>query len=163
MARLAFAYHRALAPMLWAFMALASLELFVVHFLISIWSVRLALLLSALTVTTILWLALLIRSFRRLPVLLDEEGLLMRSGSLISVPVPLRQVAGVRGHFPSEALKSRAVLNLAMLSYPNVIVDLREPIRRGRRSIGHVAHRLDDPAGFIAALNARFARPRGES
>lgn len=163
MARLAFAYHRALAPMLWAFMALASLELFVVHFLISIWSVRLALLLSALTVTTIFWLALLIRSFRRLPVLLDEDGLLMRSGSLISVPVPLQQVAGVRGHFPSEALKSRAVLNLAMLSYPNVIVDLREPIRRGRRSIGHVAHRLDDPAGFIAALNARFARPRGES
>ena len=160
--RLAFAYHRALAPMLWVFMALASLELFVVHFLVSIWSVRLALLLSALTVATILWLALLIRLFRRLPVLLDDERLLMRSGSLLSIPVALDQVAGVRGHFPSEALKSRAVLNLAMLSYPNVIVDLREPIRRGRRSIGHIAHRLDDPACFITALNARLSQPGDE-
>ena len=163
MAPLAFAYHRALAPMMWAFVALASLELFVVHFLVSIWSVRLALLLSALTIATIVWLAWLIRSFRRLPVLLDEETLLMRSGRLLSLQVPLEQVAAVHDHFPSETLKSRAVLNLAMLSYPNLLVDLREPIRRGRRSIGHIAHRLDDPAGFIAALRTRLQRLGGES
>ena len=163
MAPLAFAYHRALAPMMWSFVALASLELFVIHFLVSIWSVRLALLLSALTIATILWLAWLILSFRRLPVLLDEEALLMRSGRLLSLRVPLEQVEAVRGHFSSEALKSRAVPNFAMLSYPNLLVDLREPIRRGRRSIGHLAHRLDDPAGFIAALKTRLERSGGES
>lgn len=156
---LAFAYHRALAPMLWVFVAVATLELFVVHILVSIWSVRLALALSALTVASILWFVWLIRSFRRLPVLLDEAGLLMRSGGLVSICIGLPDVSGVRGHFPSEALKSRAVLNLAMLSYPNVIVDLAEPIRRGRREIRHIAHRLDDPAGFVAALDARLNRP----
>ena len=158
MARLAFAYHRALGPMLWAFLVLASLELFVVHFLVSIWSVRAALLLSALTVASIVWLALLIRSFRRLPVTLDENRLVMPSGNLVSITVSLDQIAGVRGHFSSDALKSRGLLNLAMLSYPNVIVDLRAPIRRGRRSIGHIAHRLDDPASFVAALSARLAQ-----
>jgi hypothetical protein len=156
---LAFAYHRALAPMLWVFVALATLELFVVHFLVSIWSVRAALALSALTVASMLWFVWLIRSFRRLPVLLDEAELLMRSGGMASMRVGLSSVAGVRAHFPSETLKSRAVLNLAMLSYPNVIVDLVEPIRRGRRSIQYIAHRLDDPAAFVAAINARLGRP----
>lgn len=162
MVPLAFAYHRALAPMLLVFMALAALELLVVHILVSIWSVPIALMLTALTVASMIWLALLIRSFRRLPVLLDEHRLLMRSGSLLSLPVELAQVEAVRGHFPSEALKSRSVMNLAMLSYPNVLVDLREPVRRGRRSIGHIAHRLDDPSGFIAALNAQLGRSGGD-
>ena len=157
MAPVAFAYHRALAPLMWAFVALASLELFVVHFLVSIWSVRAALILSALTLASILWFVLLIRSFKRLPVLIEADALLMRSGRLMAVRVPLAQVAGVRTDFTSEALKSRSVLNLAMLSYPNLLIDLKEPIRRRRRLIGHIAHRLDDPAVFVAALKARLA------
>ena len=157
MAPLAFAYHRALAPMMWAFLALATLELFVVHFLVSIWSVRAALVLSCLTVASMVWLGLAIRSFRRLPVLLDDESVLMRSGRLQSVRIPLARIARVRSHFPGEALKGRNVLNLAMLSYPNLLLDLDE-IRRGRRVYRHVAHRLDDPAGFVAALDARLER-----
>jgi hypothetical protein len=155
-APLAFAYHRALAPMMWAFLALAGLELFVVHFLVSIWSVRAALLLSAATIASMAWMILLIRSFRRLPVLLDADELVMRSGRLIEVRVKLTQIEAVHGHFAGEALKSRAVLNLAMMSYPNLLIDLRAPIRRGRRSIERIAHRLDDPAAFIAALKARM-------
>jgi hypothetical protein len=54
-------------------------------------------------------------------------------------------------------------MNLAMLSYPNVIVDLAEPIARGRRSIRHIAHRLDDPVGFVAALDARLSTLRGSA
>ncbi len=155
---LAFAYHRALAPMMWAFLALAGLELFVVHILVSIWSVRAALLLSALTLASMVWMGLLIRSFRRLPILLDDEELVMRSGRLVELRVKLAQIDAVHGHFAGEALKSRAVLNLAMLSYPNLLIDLRAPIRRGRRSIERIAHRLDDPAGFIAALKVRMDR-----
>jgi len=33
-----FSYHRSIAPMMWVFVALASVELLVVHFLISFWS-----------------------------------------------------------------------------------------------------------------------------
>ena len=145
--------------MLWAFAAIAVIELFVVHFLVSIWSVRLALVLSALTLASMVWLVLLIRSFRRLPVLLDEDSVLFRCGSLIAMQVPLGQIEAVRARFSSEALKSRSVLNLAMLSYPNVLVELRAPIPRGRRSIDRIAHRLDDPGGFVAALAARLDRP----
>ncbi len=148
--------------MLWAFAALAAIELFVVHFLVSIWSVRLALVMSALTLASMIWLVLLIRSFRRLPVLLDDSAL-FRCGSLLSIRVPIGQIEAVRAHFSSEALKSRSVLNLAMLSYPNVLVELRAPIPRGRRSIDRIAHRLDDAGGFVAALAARLDRPAADA
>ena len=148
--------------MLWVFAALAAIELFVVHFLVSIWSVRLALLLSALTLASMVWLVLLIRSFRRLPVLLDDDKVLFRCGNLLSIQVALENVEAVRANFSSERLKARSVLNLAMLSYPNLLVELRAPIPRGRRSIDRIAHCLDDPGGFVASLAGRLNRPAAD-
>ena len=150
---LSFAYHRSLAPMLWVFFGLASVELFVVHLLVSIWSPRTAFVLSALTVLTMLWLIRLIRSFRRLPVLVDEEGMLLRTGTLMAIRLEWPNIEEARTGFASEALKAKSVLNLAMLSYPNVLIHLHAPVahRRGRL-VSKVAHCLDDPAGFAAAV-----------
>jgi hypothetical protein len=52
------------------------------------------------------------------------------------------------------------VLNLALLSYPNILVELREPlaVRRGRM-VTAVAHRLDDAAAFERAVAQRIAAP----
>lgn len=146
--------------MMWAFVALATAELLVVHFLIAmLWSATAAALLSALTLLSILWLIGLIRSFRRLPVLVGEDGVLMRTGSLRAIRIDAANVRRVRRSFPGEALKAEGVLNLAMLSYPNVLVELAEPAegRRGR-PVNAVAHALDDPDGFAAALAALQAR-----
>lgn len=46
------------------------------------------------------------------------------------------------------------MLNLGLIAYPNVLVELAEPVRRRRRAIRAVAHRFDDPAAFIAALES---------
>jgi hypothetical protein len=58
-------------------------------------------------------------------------------------------------------LKSRSVLNLALIAYPNVIVDLKSPVLTGRgrftRSISAVAHKFDDPAAFSREIGARIA------
>ena len=153
----AFFYHRALAPMLWAMTALGTVELFVVHLIVSIWSPVAALVLSVLTVASLAWLILLIRSLQRRPVLIESHQLTMRTGRLISVRVPLAAVASVRGHFPSEMVKGPGILKLAMLSFPNVLVELREPHRRGRRDYGRIVHCLDDPAAFVAALHRRLS------
>ncbi|MGZ8334830.1 MAG: hypothetical protein ACXWUZ_17030 [Allosphingosinicella sp.] len=155
-APLSFGYSGRLAPMMWAFVALASLELFVVHFLVSIWSVTAAVVLSVLTTASIAWLVLLIRSFRRLPVIVEHETLLFRSGTLMTMRVKLADIVRVRGHFPGEALKLPSVLNFAMLSYPNILVELREPVRRGRRQVISLAHCLDEPEAFVRALGPRL-------
>lgn len=153
-----FAYHRAVAPMLWVLVGLASIELLVVHLLLAHWSRTAAVILSALTFGSIVWLVGVIRSFRRLPVLLTADALVMRAGTLKGVTLPLNDIAGLRQQWGAAAMKRRNVLNLALIAYPNVVIDLRAP-RVGRRAITAVAHRLDDPVAFTAALTRALAAP----
>lgn len=152
-----FAYARSVAPMMWVLVAIASVELLVTHLLVALlvgWTV--ALILSALTLASVIWLVAMIASMRRLPVVLDDRTLTMRAGSLREVVVPLERVAGLRESWDAAAVKERSVRNLALISYPNVVVDLKAPLadRRGTRAI---AHRLDDPDAFVRALSARLA------
>ena len=79
----------------------------------------------------------------------------MRVGSLKSVAVPLAKIARLRTAWDAAVLKERSMRNLALLSYPNVVVDLKEPLA-GPRGTLSVAHRLDDPVTFPRALTARL-------
>jgi hypothetical protein len=152
-------YHRSVAPMMWVFLGLAGLELVVTHFLLALWSWRVALLVSAISLSGVIWLIAALRSFRRMPVLLAPGGVTLRAGLMRSVTVSLGDIAGLRRHWDGEALKSRDVLNLALIAYPNVLLDLRAPI--GRRKVMHIAHRLDDPDRFEAALAAAMCERGG--
>jgi hypothetical protein len=148
-----FRYDRALAPLLWAFASIMAIELAVVHLIVSaLWSRTAALILSLLSLATLAWIILLIRSLKRLPVLVDEAGVTMRVGALKGLIVPRERIAAVRTDWPREMLKQRSVLNLALLNYPNVMLDLDPPIPSRRRSVRSVAHRLDNPGGFVAAV-----------
>jgi hypothetical protein len=154
----AFHYHRSIAPMMWVFFGFASVELVVVHALLSHWYPTLALVLSALTLASILWLIGAIRSFKRLPVLIDVDTLVMRVGWLKSFRVPLADIAGRRESWTGEELNTRRVANLALIAWPNIWIDLARP--QGRREITAIAHKLDDPEKFRAAVD-RLVDPRG--
>ena len=149
-----FAYHRGLAPTLWMFIAIAAVELLIVHFLIGAWAPWLAATLSAISLAAIGWIAALVLSFRRRPVRIDGDIPLLQVGMLRSVAVPLDRVAGLRAAWTAEELKRREVLNLALLAWPNVMVEVDPPVRVRRRAIGAIAHKLDDPAAFAAAIRA---------
>ena len=143
---------------MWAFACLMAVELVVVHLLVSaLWSRTAAMILSALSLGALAWTIAFIRSLKRLPVLVDEGGVTMRLGSLKSVRVSRDRVAGVHTACPAEALKHRAVLNLALINYPNVMLDLDPPLVVRRRSLRAIAHRLDDPSGFVAAISRLMA------
>ena len=147
-----FPYHRAVAPMMWVFMAIATVELLVVHLLLLLlvgpWAAVAA---SVVALAGMAWLVVLIASFRRL---LESDRLVMRIGTLRRVDLPLAMVAGLRRQWDARSLKAGGVLKLSLIAYPNIVVDLVEPLP-GRRRVTAVAHRLDDPAAFVAALRAR--------
>jgi hypothetical protein len=156
-APLAFSYARSLVPMIWVLIALGCGELLVVHLLVALlWSPMAALLLTLAALAAIAWLILLIRSMGRLPVLVGKDELVMRAGALKSVTVARSNIAAVETRFPPGFVRRRGVLNLALLAYPNVALELREPLARRRRgaAIMWIAHRLDDPGAFVAALAA---------
>ncbi|MDX5985010.1 hypothetical protein [Sphingomonas echinoides] len=157
-----FAYHRSLGPMIGVLLGIAIVEMCVVHLVVGTlfgWAVALGV--GVLDLSLVLGLILVLRSLRRLPVTLTGGVLTMRAGVLKSVTVPTRQIAGLRATWDAAALKESGVLNLALASWPSVVVDLHPPVltRRGK-PIHAIAHKLDDPAAFHAAI-AALSRDHG--
>lgn len=139
--------------MIWALVGLAIVEAGLVHLLVALlWSKRAALLLSVISMAGAAWLVALVRSFRALPVTVDADEVVMRAGRLKAIRFARGDVAGVGGEVTAAELKDRRLLKLSLLAHPNVLVRLKAPVALGRRCINRVAHRLDDPAGFAAAL-----------
>lgn len=154
MARSEHPYHRSIAPMMWVFAGLAGLELVLVHFLLALWDWRVALVITLISLAGVIWLVRAIRSFRTLPVTVDSERVVFRAGHIVRIEAPVSSIAAVRTQWAGPELKQRGVLNLGLIAYPNVLVELSEPVRRRRKTIHAVAHRFDDPAAFIAAIEA---------
>ena len=147
---LQFSYHRAVAPLVWALVAVGIVELTVTHLLVALWSHSAALLLSLVTLGGLGWLVRGLLTIKHRPVLLYRDRLVLRAGTIGRVDIPLSNIAGLRPSIEREAMKRRSVLNLALLAYPNLVVDLIAPLP-GRRGIVTIVHRLDDPAAFAAA------------
>ncbi|WBO23630.1 hypothetical protein [Sphingomonas abietis] len=149
--------------MLGVLMGLAIVETIVVHILaMAIWGWKVALALSLLDIAVIVMLVRLLRSFRRWPVTIAGRTLTMRLGRRLSVTVDIDDIAGVRTGWDQDAIKRKTTLNLALIAWPNIMFDLREPIKvRRRRIISTIAHRLDDPAAFHAAI-ASLERGHGD-
>ncbi len=142
--------------MMWTFLSIALVELVVVHLLLALWKPWVALAVSLVSATGLGWLILFLRSLRRMPVLIAGDRIVLRTGTLLCLSVARRNVAGLRPDWNAQWLKAPGVLNLSLLAYPNVVVELIEPVdvvKMGRvRHVTAVAHRLDDPGGFAAAL-----------
>lgn len=147
-----FAYHRSIAPMMWAFVTLASVELLVVHLFLALKWPAIAWPLSALTFGSILWFVALIRSFKRRPHRLEGGRLLLSMGRLRSIEVPMGQVKAVRPVGSAADIKPAGTANLALIAHPNRLIDLEPPIERKGRRISRIALVLDDPAAFDLAM-----------
>lgn len=148
-----FAYHRSVAPTMWVFLSLVVIETAVIHLLLAFWSPVAAAILSFVSLTILIWLVFLIRSFRAHPVRIGEGQLHWPAGSLRTVSVDIAELSGTRESWTGELVKARSTFNAALLAYPNVVVELRAPILLGRRKIERLAHKLDDPDAFVGALN----------
>ncbi|MCI4589203.1 hypothetical protein MOK15_03685 [Sphingobium sp. BYY-5] len=147
-----FSYHHATAPMMWVLFGLMGIEAAVLHFCVALWKPWLALLLSLFSLSAMAWLIIFIRSLTHCPVLLSDDGLSWRCGNVRRIDVPVAQIAGIRYDWDGALIKARDTFNGALVAYPNIVIDLREPVALGRRKIRRLAHKLDDPQAFVAAL-----------
>jgi hypothetical protein len=149
----AFSYHRSVAPMLLVLVGISVVEMAIVHLVAAfVWGWRIALPLSLVSIAGIVWLLAAVRSFSRLPVMVDDDRVLLRVGRIKAIEIARANVAGVDGEISAEECKRRDVLKLSLLAHPNTVVTLREPVPFGRRTIARIAHRLDDPRAFAMAL-----------
>ena len=148
----AFSYHRSVAPLIWAFVGIALVELVVTHVLVALWKPWIAAVFTLLSASGVIWFIGVIRSFKRLPVLIEDDRLIMRVGTLKRVDLARDRIGGLKEQWRAETLRHDQVLKLSLLAYPNVVIELSEPIAGRRGSVRAIGHRLDDPAGFAVAL-----------
>lgn len=119
----------------------------------------------ALSAYSLLWLAGHHRAVGLRPVVLAGDTLALRAGLRLTARVPLAAVAAVEQvswrTVPSPA---RGYLDAAQPAEPNVVLTLAEPtVVTGplglRRTVTRLGLRLDDAAGFVAAVRQRQAHP----
>jgi hypothetical protein len=149
-----FAYHRSLSPMLGVLLGIAVCETIVLHVVaLAVWGWKVAAVLALLDLSVVVWIVRLLRSFKAMPVTLEGRRLTMRAGNLKAITLDIDEIVAFRTSWDSAAIKRKSTLNLALITWPNVVFDLREPHKvRRRRIISTIAHRLDDPAAFHAAI-----------
>lgn len=120
--------------------------------------------LTATSVSAIAWLAADYQALGRGTVRVDVDALDLRVGRRAAVRVPISAVATVLPpswrDLPTPGTpESRGYRNLMQPTTPNVLVTLATPamirLPGGMlRPAQRLGLRLDDPAGFIAAVNA---------
>ena len=157
-----FDYHRFLLPMIYVFLALQAIELAVMHFLLMQWNTTVPWIWFGLGVAGALWIIGLAQGFRVHPVLLTDQGLRVRSGVMFDVLIPYDAIAGVVPSFGAEQVKAKDTLNHAVLSWPNIMLELDRPVEvrpmmGAARQVQRVALRLDESARFLDALALRRA------
>ncbi len=148
-----FAYHKSLGPIMGVLLALGLAEMLVVHLVAAAyWGLKVALPIGLVDASVVVLLVRLLVSFRRLPVILDGSRLTLRAGHKLGLTVSAADIAGFREHWSREDLKTSGVLNMALVAWPNIVIDLRRASRRGRKEVRAIAHKLDDPIAFRAAV-----------
>jgi len=158
---IAFAYHTYLTPMIGAMLALQLIELGVVHLLLMLWNPFLAWIMLGLSLWGLTWTVALLKSFRIKPVLLGGKSVRVRSGLLYDFEIPINCIADFHTGFTRGELDDRRVLNLAILSSPNISLRLADlivvrTVFGTKKEIRGVALRLDDHAGFATEIGRRI-------
>lgn len=153
----AFAYHTYLTPMIATFVVLQLIELSVVHLLLMLWNPLVAWIMLALSVWGVIWTVALLKSFRIKPVFMTTDAVRIRSGMIYDFNVPISNIADFHTGFTSDELAQKGVLNLAIMSSPNVSLRFVEPITiqtffGTKQEISGVGLRLDESAEFVAEL-----------
>ncbi len=145
-------HERAGTPVLFGALAgISVVEVPLVHLLVMRWNVKLAWVLTALSVYGAIWLIGMARAFVLRPVLVGHGELIIRSGILWTLRVPVDRIASIhRAAGPSD-------LRLCPGGDPNVAMVFSEPmIATGmfgiRRPVARIALSVDQPADFENAL-----------
>ncbi|WP_369259155.1 hypothetical protein [Geodermatophilus amargosae] len=165
----AFPYASAVTPVLWTFVVLSAIEIPLVDWLLPWQSARVALLVVG--VYGLVWMIGLLASMRVYPHSVGDDGLRVRSGSSIDVPVPWAEIAAVRVRRRSvegsrtvvvEEEGGRRAVSVTVLASTQVDVELRTPLvlplaRTHGQPVTELRLAADDPAALVRRLRAGLA------
>ena len=145
------------------------IETVALHFVIASRHPVLAWCLTVVSLSAVLWIARDYRALGNGAVRFDDRTLYLRIGRRLDLELPLaaieRAFAPTFRDLPTPGTnQGRDYLNLTKPAAPNVLLGLCEPRRVRltaglRRTVTRLALRVDDPDGFLRALDEARAQP----
>ena len=157
----AFSCHRDEMPMIWMLGGLAAAELMIVHLLVSMWSGTAAWVVTVLTIAAVAQAAWMVRAMINRPVLVSERAVTIRFRTRTPIVVPIDAIARVEDSALAPEPKGAGVFRGTLLAHPNITLRLERPLSHAARRIEVIALRIDAPAAFRAAVEARRAQFQG--
>ena len=156
----AFSYHKrnSLAAIFYTLCMASAVETIAVHFLLRAVAPRAAVVALAVSAFATVWILGFARAVQLRPILLSANTLHVRSGVQWTVDIPRTAIEHIEFGRVRAPRKGTPGYLRATLGQPNVLVELREPVRahgpygiaRQVRQFGLV---IDDLAGFRAAFD----------
>ncbi|MCB0834902.1 MAG: hypothetical protein KDC45_15640 [Bacteroidetes bacterium] len=134
-------------------------ETLALHFLISLWSVVFAWILTGLSMYSFIWITGDYRAMTARPVLVTSTHLLLRFGLRWEADIPLERIIGIGTLKNNKDKPDADTLVAALLGSPNVQITLDRPVEITglygiRRVVKTIRLRVDGSSKFCAALGA---------
>lgn len=144
--------------MIAALLVLQLFELAIMHFFLMMWHPTAAWIAFGLSAAGAVWFVALMKSFRIMPVLLDDQTLRVRSGAMVDAAIPRSAIARVVPPFDEATRRRKDTLDTAILAAPNVCLELAHPVAvpslfGATRDVVRVSMRLEESAAFLRALD----------
>jgi hypothetical protein len=148
-------------PIMATFAVLVILETVVAHLLLSRYSLLLALAVSLLSLSALVWLVADYLALSRLSTIITDESLILRVGRRARAMIPRKLLTTAISPSWRDLPDSpnRSYLNVTKPAEPNVLLTFSEPVIINlpgglRRSIHMLAVFVDAPEDFLAAIRS---------
>jgi|GEM_PF-6475212 len=156
-----FSCHKGELPLIYVFAFLAFSELVFVHWLIALWSIPLAVLVSTVTIASFAWTGYVaLRPILR-PIVLTDDGLMVPCGGAGGIVLAYDNLSEIRFIAFSPEPRGGSTYRRTAMAHPNFLLCLRKPIRHSSlirtRTFDRVCIRVDDAAAFVPALKSRIS------
>ncbi len=159
-----FSYHKrnSLAAILYTLCLASATETLAVHFALRAIAPRIAMVVLAISAFGAIWILGFARAVQLRPILVSADTVQVRAGVQWSIEIPRTAIARIHfGRVRAPDKKTPGYLR-ATLGQPNVMIELREPMRAHgpyglSREVRRVGLVIDDLAGFRCAMEGSVA------
>ncbi len=153
----AFSYGRSVGLVSGVLLAAAGVELLVSDLVVELFVPKIAGAVLLIEAVGVVSLANLFLSLFRHPILLFDQHLVVRLGTLLSIQAPLKDLRAVETATGGADTRRRGFLRASALAHPNLILHLRKTLIRRDRwrrfvEIDAIGPCLDDPTALRDAL-----------
>lgn len=149
-----------LTPMLLAVAALGLVETAVLHLVLAQWSGKVAWVATGVGLFSLVYIVGLAKSLLYLPSRVEPDMLLLRLGHFQRIELPYEAILDAGATAPCP-ISDPDTLNLAVMSSPNVVIELNQirstvALSGRRRNFNRVALKMDNAEGFLALLKPQL-------